>query len=58
MRLGAEDVNITPFKRSGSERLKDGAKALLKRMESLKNRKKKKHNRENIVISCPMVCLI
>ena len=52
---GNEDLNLTPFKRSGSERIKDGAKAILKRMESLKNKKKKKSNRDNIIISCPMV---
>ncbi|KAG0720545.1 Rho GTPase-activating protein 7 [Chionoecetes opilio] len=47
-----DDALLAQFKRSGSERLKDGAKAFLKRMESLKN-KKKKRNREGVVISSP-----
>ena len=45
------------FKRSGSERIKDGAKALLKRMESIKTKKKtKKSYREGgLQISGPVV---
>ncbi|KAG7168200.1 putative rho GTPase-activating protein 7-like 2, partial [Homarus americanus] len=48
-----EDVLLGQFKRSGSERLRDGAKALLKRMESIKNKKKKRQNRDGVVISGP-----
>lgn len=42
------------FRRSGSERLRDGAKAFLRRMESLKSRKRKRQ-REGVVISSPQV---
>ncbi|KAB7497676.1 StAR-related lipid transfer protein 13 [Armadillidium nasatum] len=48
----SEEYSREQFKRSGSERLKDGAKAFLRRMESIKNKKKKRH-REGIVISSP-----
>lgn len=47
-------MNAGQFKRSGSERLRDGAKAFLRRMESLKNKKKRRH-REGIVIGSPKV---
>ncbi|KAK8742350.1 hypothetical protein OTU49_001821 [Cherax quadricarinatus] len=50
-----EDVLLGQFKRSGSERLRDGAKALLRRMESLKNKKKKRQSRDGVVISGPKV---
>lgn len=43
------------FRRSGSERLKDGAKALLRRVESIKSRRKKRQNREGVVISGPQI---
>ncbi|KAL0275758.1 UNVERIFIED_CONTAM: hypothetical protein PYX00_003520 [Menopon gallinae] len=43
------------FRRTGSERLRDGAKAILRRMESLKSRRRKKQHRENVVISGPQV---
>ena len=46
------------FKRSGSERIKDGAKAFLKRMESMKGpkgKKKKKPSRDALQISDPVV---
>ena len=53
------------FRRTGSERLRDGAKAFLRRMESLKSRRRKNHhhhaqqqprgNREALVISSPQV---
>ena len=50
------------FRRTGSERLRDGAKAFLKRMESLKSRKRKPHHHQYqphqqnpIVISGPQV---
>lgn len=37
------------FRRTGSERLKDGAKALLRRVESIKSRRRKRQNRDGIV---------
>lgn len=43
------------FRRSGSERLKDGAKALLRRVESIKSRRKKRQNRDGVVISGPQI---
>uniref|UniRef100_A0A2P2I3D8 Rho GTPase-activating protein 7-like n=1 Tax=Hirondellea gigas TaxID=1518452 RepID=A0A2P2I3D8_9CRUS len=49
------DVEPPLFKRSGSERIKDGAKAFLKRMESIKTKKKKKPNRDGLQISEPFV---
>ncbi len=42
------------LKRSGSERLRDGAKNILRRVESIKSRRKKKKNREGVVISGPV----
>ncbi|CAO1419637.1 unnamed protein product [Diamesa serratosioi] len=54
-------THVTPqheqvkFRRSGSERLKDGAKALLRRVESIKSRRKKRQNREGVVISGPQI---
>lgn len=47
-----EDTN---FSRTGSERFRDSAKALLRRVESLKSRRRKRQNREGIVISGPQV---
>ncbi|XP_016949965.1 rho GTPase-activating protein 7 isoform X2 [Drosophila biarmipes] len=41
------------LRRSGSERIKDQAKALLRRVESIKSRRRKRQNRENVVISGP-----
>ncbi|XP_076055678.1 rhoGTPase activating protein isoform X2 [Oratosquilla oratoria] len=52
---GPDEVMLSQFKRSGSERIKDGAKAFLRRMESLKNKKKKRQNREGVVISGPKI---
>ncbi|GAB6028696.1 hypothetical protein CHUAL_004520 [Chamberlinius hualienensis] len=49
------DTNSSPLKRSGSERLKDGAKALLRRVESLKSRRSRRKNREVVVISGPQL---
>ncbi|KAK0096350.1 hypothetical protein PV326_005698 [Microctonus aethiopoides] len=43
------------FRRTGSERLRDGAKALLRRVESLKSRRRKRQNRDGVVISGPRV---
>ncbi|XP_066592016.1 rho GTPase-activating protein 7 [Prorops nasuta] len=45
------------FRRTGSERLRDGAKAFLRRVESLKSRRRKRHNRDRdgVVISGPQV---
>ncbi|XP_034938595.1 stAR-related lipid transfer protein 13 [Chelonus insularis] len=50
----SDELN-TKFRRTGSERLRDGAKALLRRVESLKSRRRKRQNREGIVISGPQV---
>lgn len=52
-----QDTDNSPasnLKRSGSERLRDGAKNFLRRVESIKSRRKKKKNREGVVISGPM----
>ncbi|XP_036141122.1 rho GTPase-activating protein 7 isoform X2 [Monomorium pharaonis] len=49
------DENSTRFRRSGSERLRDGAKAFLRRVESLKSRRRKRQNRDGVVISGPQV---
>lgn len=43
------------FRRTGSERLRDGAKAFLRRVESLKSRRRKRQNRDGVVISGPHV---
>lgn len=48
------DTTQSSLKRSGSERLRDGAKSFLRRVESIKSRRKKKKNREGVVISGPM----
>lgn len=42
-----EDVALS---RSGSEKIKDGAKAFLRRVESIKTRRRKKQNRDGMVI--------
>lgn len=49
------DIPVSRFRRSGSERLRDGAKAFLRRVESLKSRRRKQKNREGMVISSPQV---
>ncbi|XP_052120713.1 rho GTPase-activating protein 7 isoform X2 [Frankliniella occidentalis] len=49
------DLLAVRFRRSGSERLRDGAKALLRRMESLKTRRRKRQHREGVVIGSPQV---
>lgn len=41
------------FRRTGSERLKDGAKAFLRRVESIKARRRKRQHRDGVVISGP-----
>lgn len=41
------------LRRTGSERLKDGAKAFLRRVESIKSRRRKRQNRDGVVISGP-----
>lgn len=51
---GVQDNSPVNLKRSGSERLRDGAKNILRRVESIKSRRKKKKNREGVVISGPM----
>lgn len=43
------------LRRTGSERLKDGAKAFLRRVESIKSRRRKRQNRDGVVISGPQV---
>jgi hypothetical protein len=48
-------MNNVRFRRTGSERLKDGAKAFLRRVESIKTRRKKRQNRDGVVISGPQV---
>lgn len=45
------------LRRTGSERLKDGAKAFLRRVESIKSRRRKRQNRDGVVISGPQVLL-
>jgi hypothetical protein len=52
---GDPDVLAVRFRRTGSERLRDSAKALLRRMESLKSRRRRRQNREGVVISGPQV---
>lgn len=42
------DLNSSPLRRTGSERLKDGAKAILRRVESIKSRRRK---RQGLVLS-------
>uniref|UniRef100_A0A182QLJ0 Rho-GAP domain-containing protein n=1 Tax=Anopheles farauti TaxID=69004 RepID=A0A182QLJ0_9DIPT len=41
------------LRRTGSERLKDGAKAFLRRVESIKSRRRKKQNRDGLIILAP-----
>ncbi|XP_058811625.1 stAR-related lipid transfer protein 13 [Topomyia yanbarensis] len=41
------------LRRTGSERLKDGAKALLRRVESIKSRRRKRQNRDGVIICGP-----
>ncbi|XP_058449174.1 stAR-related lipid transfer protein 13 [Malaya genurostris] len=41
------------LRRTGSERLKDGAKAFLRRVESIKSRRRKRQNRDGLVICGP-----
>lgn len=50
---GDVDTNQVRFRRTGSERLKDGAKAFLRRVESIKSRRRKRQNRDGVVISGP-----
>lgn len=47
------DEEPVRLRRTGSERLKDGAKAFLRRVESIKSRRRKRQNRDGIVISGP-----
>ena len=39
------------LRRTGSERLKDGAKAFMRRVESIKSRRRKRQNRDGFVLS-------
>lgn len=41
------------LRRTGSERLKDGAKALLRRVESIKSRRRKRQNRDGLILCGP-----
>ncbi|XP_055618249.1 stAR-related lipid transfer protein 13 [Toxorhynchites rutilus septentrionalis] len=41
------------LRRTGSERLKDGAKAFLRRVESIKSRRRKRQNRDGLIICGP-----
>lgn len=50
-----DEVGPRGFRRTGSERLRDGAKAFLRRVESLKSRRRKRQNRDGVVISGPQV---
>lgn len=52
---GDPEVMAVRFRRTGSERLRDSAKALLRRMESLKSRRRRRQNREGVIISGPQV---
>ncbi|XP_060645221.1 uncharacterized protein LOC132783926 isoform X1 [Drosophila nasuta] len=52
---GSDGSAATRLRRTGSERFKDGAKAFLRRVESIKSRRRKRQNRENVVISGPQV---
>lgn len=54
---GAADADASTlpvrFRRTGSERLKDGAKALLRRVESIKSRRRKRQNRDGMCCELP-----
>ncbi|XP_049544471.1 uncharacterized protein LOC125956532 [Anopheles darlingi] len=47
---GGGAVNL---RRTGSERLKDGAKAILRHVESIRSRRRKKQHREGLIILAP-----
>ncbi|XP_076362828.1 uncharacterized protein LOC143253229 isoform X2 [Tachypleus tridentatus] len=48
----SENIGIS-LRRSGSEKLKNSGKTLLRRVESLTDRRKKKYSNESLVISAP-----
>lgn len=48
-----DDDSSNRFRRTGSERLRCGAKALLRRVESLKTRRRKRQNRTEVIVSSP-----
>lgn len=52
---GEGDQEPVRLRRTGSERLKDGAKAFLRRVESIKSRRRKRQNRDGVIISGPQV---
>ncbi|XP_068154084.1 uncharacterized protein cv-c isoform X1 [Drosophila tropicalis] len=52
---GSDGGAAARLRRTGSERFKDSAKAFLRRVESIKSRRRKRQNRENVVISGPQV---
>lgn len=50
---GATSPANTSFHRTNSERIRDGAKAFLRHVESFKTRHRKKHHRDGVVIGDP-----
>ncbi|XP_055716216.1 rho GTPase-activating protein 7 isoform X3 [Phlebotomus papatasi] len=50
-----QEMIQSKFRRTGSERLRDGAKAFLRRVESIKSKRRKRQNREGVIISGPQV---
>uniref|UniRef100_A0A4Y0BHF6 Rho-GAP domain-containing protein n=1 Tax=Anopheles funestus TaxID=62324 RepID=A0A4Y0BHF6_ANOFN len=50
---GTDGRSGVHLRRTGSERLKDGAKAILRRVESIKSRRRKKQNRDGLIILAP-----
>lgn len=53
--ISGQDAEPVRLRRTGSERLKDGAKAFLQRVESIKSRRNKRQNRKGVVLSGPDV---
>ncbi|XP_055680251.1 uncharacterized protein LOC129788248 isoform X2 [Lutzomyia longipalpis] len=50
-----QEMIQSKFRRTGSERLRDGAKAFLRRVESIKSKRRKRQNKEGVIISGPQV---
>ncbi|XP_058065869.1 uncharacterized protein LOC131215495 [Anopheles bellator] len=48
-----DSAGAVHLRRTGSERLKDGAKAILRRVESIKSRRRKKQYRDGLIILAP-----
>lgn len=55
LRLSSDQETPVRLRRTGSERLKDGAKALLRRVESIKSRRRKRQHRDGVVIGGPQL---